>query len=156
MFRHFSTIFASFSPAILAGILAIWHPCILVSWHPGIPTCHPSSWLVSRILCPVLIGYSDILVSCHLETWTNLQFFFSISLVHCKVNISKTRHKFSPNWNCAASFPIPSFMFLWAIYIFPRSVYLLCCRKIGGPIVELLKTLTDTWMWNLEQFLFWE
>ncbi len=41
-------------------------------------------------------------------------------------------------------------MFLWAIYIFPRSVCLLCCRKIGGPIVKIYKSLTDTWMWKWE------
>ncbi len=33
--------------------------------------------------------------------------------------------------------PIPTFMFLCVIYIFPRSVYIFCCRKIGGPIVGI-------------------
>ncbi len=42
-------------------------------------------------------------------------------------------------------------MCLWAIYtyIFPRSVCLFCCRKICGPMLEIYKTLTDTWMWKL-------
>ncbi len=63
-------------------------------------------------------------------------------------------------WNCAASVPIPTFMFLWAIYIFPRSVCLFCCSKIGGPIVGTYKSLTEIWLWKLgllvAQCLFWE
>jgi hypothetical protein len=49
----------------------------------------------------------------------------------------------------AASVPILTFMFLCAIYIFPRSVCLFCCRKIGVPIVGIYKSLTETWMWIL-------
>ncbi len=57
---------------------------------------------------------------------------------HCKDNIPKIRHTYSQKWNCAASVPIPTFTFLWAIYIFLRSVCLFCCRKIGRPIVVIL------------------
>ncbi len=32
-----------------------------------------------------------------------------------------------------------SFMCLWAIYKFPRSVCLFCCRKICGPILGMWK-----------------
>ncbi len=32
-------------------------------------------------------------------------------------------------WHCTASFPIPAFMFLWAIYIFPGSVCLFAATK---------------------------
>jgi hypothetical protein len=45
--------------------------------------------------------------------------------------------------------PIPTFLFLWVIYIFLWSVCLFCCRKIGGPNVGIYKSLTDTWMWIL-------
>ncbi len=31
--------------------------------------------------------------------------------------------------NIKFPFPIPTFMFLWAIHILPRSVLLFCCRK---------------------------
>ncbi len=55
----------------------------------------------------------------------------------------------------------PNFHILcqWAIYIFPQSVYLFCCRKICGPILWIYKSLTDKWMWigtEAAQFLCWE
>jgi hypothetical protein len=37
----------------------------------------------------------------------------------------------------------------WAIYIFPRSVCLFCCRKIGGLIMGIYKSLTGRWKWKL-------
>ena len=66
--------------------------------------------------------------------------------VHCKDTIPEIQNKYSQKWNCAASFLIPTFMYLWANDIFPRSVHLFCCR----PIVEIYQALTDTWMWTLE------
>ncbi len=36
---------------------------------------------------------------------------------------------YSQKWNCAASFPFSTFMFLWAIYIFPPSVLLFSAEK---------------------------
>ncbi len=84
--------------------------------------------------------------------------------------VSKIRFMHSQKWNCAASFPIPTFMHLWAIYIFPESVCIFGCSKIGGPILRIYISLKDTWMWkfgdralyfcfgNIEaaQFHFWE
>ncbi len=51
---------------------------------------------------------------------------------HCTDKIPKIRNKYSQEKNCAATVPIPTFMFLWAIYIFLWSIFLFCCREIGG------------------------
>ncbi len=55
---------------------------------------------------------------------------------------------YSQKWNCSASFPISKFMYLWAIYIFPGSVYLFCFCKIGRRILRIYEPLTDTQMWK--------
>jgi len=63
--------------------------------------------------------------------------------------IPKIWNKYSLRRNCAFSAPISTFMCLWALYIFPRSVCLFCCKKICGPILRIYKSLTETWMWKL-------
>jgi hypothetical protein len=40
-----------------------------------------------------------------------------------KDTVRKILNKYSLTWNCAASFPISTFMYLWAIYIFPYHKY---------------------------------
>ncbi len=59
------------------------------------------------------------------------------------------REGFLLDWGLLASFQIPTFMYLWAIYIFPGSVCLFGCIKIGWPMLGIYKLLTDTWMWKL-------
>ncbi len=51
------------------------------------------------------------------------------SALHCKDKIPKFRNKYFQKRNIGVSVPISTFMRLWAIYIFPRSVCLFCWRK---------------------------
>ncbi len=67
----------------------------------------------------------------------------------CKDSVPKILNKYSQKWNLVAPVPIATLIFLWAIYIFPQSVCLFCCRKIGGPMVGRYKSLTKTWMFKL-------
>ncbi len=95
------------------------------------------------------------------EKWFHVVFVLSIlrflifedTLFYCMYSIDcsgvhilpKIRPIYSKKWNCAASFPIPTFMYLWAIYIFQGSVCLFGCSKIDRPILGIYKSLTDTW-----------
>ncbi len=54
-----------------------------------------------------------------------------------------------PEKDGAASVPISTFICLWAVYIFPRSVYIFSCSRIDRPMVGIYKSLTDTWIWKL-------
>jgi hypothetical protein len=73
--------------------------------------------------------------------------------------VPKIRCMYYHKWG---SLPIPTFMYLWVIYLFPGSVCLFGCSKIGRPILGIYKSLRDAWctfcFGNNEsvQFHFWE
>ncbi len=50
---------------------------------------------------------------------------------------------YSFSGNCTSSVPISTLMCLWAIYIFPGSVHIFPCSRIGRLILEVYKSLTD-------------
>ncbi len=60
---------------------------------------------------------------------------------------------YSQKWNCAALFPIPLFMYLWDIYIFPVSV-LFGCGKIGRPILGYINCpqIHECGIWETEHY----
>ncbi len=54
---------------------------------------------------------------------------YIVLVLHCKDKIPKFQNKYSQKRNIGVAVPISTFMRLWVIYIFSRSVSLFCWRK---------------------------
>ncbi len=71
-------------------------------------------------------------------------------IIHCKDKIPKFQNKYSQKRSIGVSVPISTFIRLWAIYIFPRSVCLFCWRKYvdrSWDYINLSQTCGN-WGWG--------
>ncbi len=110
------------------------------------------------------VSWSNLLFICGVtDSWLNRQterqiasilyvsMYASLSLCilvecQCVYTAKEISIKYFFSGNSAATVPIPTFMGLWAIYIFPGSVHIFPCSRIGRPILEIYKSLTDIWV----------
>ncbi len=56
------------------------------------------------------------------------------------------RHRYFQNRRIMYCLSISTFMYLWAIYIFPGFLCLFCCSQIGRPILGIYKNIAHRYM----------
>ncbi len=68
--------------------------------------------------------------------------------LHCKDKIPNFWNKYSQKSNMGVSVPISTFIRLWEIYIFPRSVCLFCWRKYVDRSWDYINRSQTHECWN--------
>ncbi len=100
-------------------------------------------------------GGGGYYMTCHAQPWAE-RFspeFSQLTLLTPAISscptLQRKSHLCIPKKGISLSGPISTFMYLWAIDIFPASVHIFSFSRVGSPIVEIYKSLTDSWMWKL-------
>ncbi len=105
-----------------------------------------------------------------IESWSPWEFLAYSWCLLLSSSVLKIQFMYSQKSNCAASVPIPTFMCLWTIYIFPGSVHIFGCSIIDRPILKYVNVsqIYECRNWKTEhynsvleirraaQFHFWE
>ncbi len=98
------------------------------SFHSSVPTL---SWVDRPPSCSIwyfIAHCFNIIQSC-----VSSMFTFICTVPHCKQD---PICMYSQNWNCVASLSISTFMYLWAIYICPRSRPPNLLQKTGNKAAQ--------------------
>ncbi len=87
----------------------------------------------AHFLLIVAIIYTVLWEWCNLRYSQIWNWNEKTSVASIPMNCTENLIYVSQKWNYAASFQIPTFMYLWRIYIFSETVCLFGCSKLGRP-----------------------
>ncbi len=124
-----------------------WVPIRRAEWGTG-------GWHLSE-QCKKYLAKVD-LQALHMGLNSYLQYCTGFWASNMLLNSALQRHytdnskQIFPEMKLCALSPISCIQLYVSFFVFPWSVCLFCSRKIGGPIVGIYKSLTETWMWKLE------